>query len=235
MTPDAGGDDDRTARGDPSVGVDPDGEHVDGWPVDLAGVTETVVATRGPNDCWNHAALGIEPAEHVDDTEEPSPSLATARTWGRTRTRRNLEAGRDAYVQFTRDPVDFVVAALDVHETAEPLLERTDAWVRVDATAVESGIEDGTPTVDWHLEPIEAGVRRQTVPTLDRGRAAVIEATVAASRLDVDTYDEAALLDRLVWLESVVERCGTDRDRAAFELIDDRSDWRRRGASSSEP
>jgi len=51
------------------------------WPVDLAGVTESVVTTLGPNDQWNLAALGL----HAPDGDGP----VTATTWGRTRTWRN--------------------------------------------------------------------------------------------------------------------------------------------------
>ena len=52
------------------------------WPVDLRGVTESIVATLGPNDRWNMAALGLHAP---DDSGEP----VTATTWGNTRTRRN--------------------------------------------------------------------------------------------------------------------------------------------------
>ena len=53
------------------------GEDADaaGWPLELRGVTEAVVTTRGPNDRWNLAALGLFAGDPV-----------TARTWGRTRT-----------------------------------------------------------------------------------------------------------------------------------------------------
>lgn len=211
MTPRSGSSD-----GEPSDGVEPDGERVDGWPVDLAGVTETVVATLGPNERWNHAALGVH---------EPSDGSATARTWGRTRTRRNLEERGDAYVQFTRDPVDFVEAALGVYETEEPILERSDAWTRVDATSVDRTDDAGTEVVEWRLDPVHAAVRERVVPTTNRGRAAVVEATVAASRLDVEAYDESELLDRLSWLADVVDRCGSTRDAAAFERIGDLTGW----------
>lgn len=226
----------RSGNGDefePSAGTPPDGEPAAGWPVALAGVTETVVATRGPNGRWNHAALGVEPAGGVERSGEECGGeehgdAATARTWGRTRTRRNLEERGDAYVQFGRDPIDFVAAALEVHETDEPILARTAAWARVEATTIDRAEENGTEVVSWRLEPAEAAVRDRAVPTLDRGRAAVVEATVAASRLDVDAYDEAELRERIAWLGDVVERCGNQRDVAAFERIDEIVGWRER-------
>lgn len=180
------------------------------WPVDLAGVTETVVTTLGANGRWNAAALGVFP---------PEDGRATAKTWGRTRTRRNFEREGEGYVQFPTDPVEFVDAALSIVEREEPILESAAAWVRVEAVRVDAGVEDGTEWVEWSLEPVESSVCRETVPTIARGFAAVVEATVAASRVGVPGYDDERLRERLAWCASVVERTGSERDRVAFERI----------------
>jgi hypothetical protein len=184
-----------------------------GWPVDLRGVIESVVTTLGPNDRWNVAALGLFAGDPV-----------TARTWGRTRTWRNFRERGEAYVQFTRDPVVFVEAACSIREAEAPLLESTDAWTRVAVEAVDEGTEDGTRWVEWQLRPLESAVERRVVPTTNRGYAAVVEATVAASRLGVEGYDEAALRERLAYFEGVVERCGGDREREAFERLREHAD-----------
>lgn len=214
------GDESETDAGDApatSAGVAPDGEEVEGWPVAVRGVTESVVATLGPNDLWNHAALGLHEGDAV-----------TARTWGRTRTRRNFEERGGGHVQFVRDPVDYVEAALGVHETEAPVLASAAAWVEVRVERVDAGTDGGTEWVEWRLEPRRGAVRERTVPTVNRGHAAVVEASVAASRLGVDAFDEEALLDRLSYFEEIVETCGGARDRAAFERIDDLVEWRAR-------
>jgi len=181
------------------------------WPVELAGVTESIVTTLGPNDLWNVAALGLhEPADE---------GLVTATTWGRTRTWRNFCERGEGYVQFTRDPVDFAEAALSVREEPNPVLSSADAWVRVRADRLDEGEDGGTQWVEWALVPVESGVERLVVPTTNRGHAAVVEATVAASRLDVPAYDREAMLDRLRYFESVVETAGSERERAAFERV----------------
>jgi hypothetical protein len=185
----------------------------DGWPVDLRGVTEAVVSTPGPNDRWNLAAVGLFAGDPV-----------TARTWGRTRTRRNFDARGEGYVQFTRDPVDFVDAACSIRELDDPLLESADAWARVEPAAVGSGTEAETEWVEWALEPVETGVERRLVPTTARGHAAVIEATVAASRLDVAGYDADMLRDRIAYFAAVVDRCGSDREQAAFRRLREHED-----------
>jgi hypothetical protein len=176
------------------------------WPLELEGVTESVVTTLGPNGRWNVAALGLFAGDPV-----------TARTWGRTRTRRNFETEGGGYVQFVRDPVDFVDAACSIREEDEPVLPSADAWASVDAGAIDRGTEGGTEWVEWELHPIESAIERETVSTTNRGYYAVIEATVAASRLDVPEYDTETLRERIAYFEGVVERCGAPRDRAAFE------------------
>jgi hypothetical protein len=189
------------------------------WPVELRGVTEAVVTTLGPNDRWNLAALGLHASEDGD--------AATAKTWGRTRTWRNFSERGEGYVQFTTDPVAFVEAALTVREEPDPVLASAVAWTRVEVNQVAEGVEGATEWVEWELEPVEAAVEREVVPTINRGFNAVVEATVAASRLDVPSYDRPALLDRLAYLESVVETCGGERERAAFAVLADEvdADW----------
>jgi hypothetical protein len=189
------------------------GQSGDDWPVALAGVTETVVTTKGPNDLWNLAALGV----HAPDEDGP----ATATTWGRTRTWRNFRERGSGYVQLTRDPVDFVEAALSIREQERPVLDSADAWVRVTVERRDEGADGGTQWVEWALHPVESAVEQRVVPTTNRGHAAVVEATVAASRLDVDGYDRETLLDRLAYFESVVETAGGGRERAAFERVEE--------------
>jgi hypothetical protein len=193
----------------------------EGWPVALRGVTESIVATLGPNDRWNQAALGL----HAPDEEG---DRVTAVTWGRTRTRGNFERRGGGVVQFTTDPREFVDAALDVTETEEPVRDGAAAWVEVDVERVAEGEEGGTEWVRWALTPTSSGVVERVVPTINRGFYAVVDATVAASRLDVPAYDTATLLDRLVYFAETVERCGGPRERAAFDRVDDLTDWRDR-------
>jgi hypothetical protein len=142
-------------------------------------------------------------------------------SWGRTRTRRNLERTGEGYVQFTRDAEDFARAALTVFEHDEPVLDSADAWARVSVERLDDGRKAGTGWVDWALEPVETAVEARVIPTANRGYGAVVEATVAASRLDIAAYDAAVLRDRLAYFEEVVETCGGDREREAFARIED--------------
>lgn len=186
------------------------------WPVELDGVTESVVTTLGPNDRWNVAALGLRAGDS---------GPVTARTWGRTRTRRNFEREGEGYVQFVSDPVTFVDAALSIREVDGPILADAHAWVRVAVERVDSGTDGDTEWVEWTLQPIESGIEREVVPTINRGRNAVIEATVWASRLGVPEYDRAELEARLDFLDDVVRTSGGDRDLEAWGRIEELVEW----------
>ncbi|WP_254535115.1 DUF447 domain-containing protein [Halomarina litorea] len=189
-----------------------------GWPVAFEGVVESVVTTLGPNGRWNVAALGL----HAPDADGP----ATARTWGRTRTWRNFRDRGEGYVQFTRDPVDFVEAACSVREADDPVLPSADAWAHVTVDSVDSGEDGGTTWEEWALSPVESGIERRVVPVTNRAHGAVVEATVAASRLDVPRYDSEELRERIRFFGEVVERCGGARHRAAWERFEELVDWR---------
>ena len=192
----------------------------DGWPVDLRGVTESIVATLGPNDRWNMAALGL----HAPD--EPGEPV-TATTWGNTRTKRNFHRQGGGVIQFTSDPREFVDAAVTIREEPEPVLPNTDAWVEIEAESVEGGTDGGTEWEQWELRPIAEGTVERSQPlTINRGFYAVVDATVAASRLDVPSFDTEQLVDRLRYFEETVEKCGGPREREAFATLSHETGWR---------
>lgn len=190
-----------------------------GWPADLRGITEVVITTRREDGSWNVAALGLDVPEDGPEERTAVHDQLTARTWGQTRTKEEFERDGRGYVQFTRDPVVFVKAALESMTTDDPILPSADAWTEVSVTRLDTGTEGGTTWTDWALEPVETGVERRVVPTVNRGFSAVVEATVAASRLGVETYDTGRLRDRIDYFETVAKRCGGPREREAFERL----------------
>lgn len=197
-----------------------------GWPVRLDGVTESVVTTLGPNGLWNAAALGL----HAPDggVETGDRTAVEAVTWGNTRTRRNFHRQGGGVVQFVADPRDFVDAALTICETERPVLDSVDAWVHVGAEQVDEGVEGDTRWERWRLTPEESRIERRRPFTINRAFYAVVDATVAASRLDVPAYDTDRLLDRLAYFEAVVERCGGAAEREAFARLCDETGWHER-------
>ncbi|MDZ7730096.1 MAG: DUF447 family protein [Natrialbaceae archaeon] len=125
-------------------------------------------------------------------------------------------AGPDTF-QSTTDPVVFVDAALAIVERDAPIHERSQAWAHVTAESIEVG-----PNGDWEqwaLTPVEATVETRTVPTINRGFGAVIEASVAASRLEIPATDRATSSDGSRTVRAVIERTGGPREREALEHI----------------
>ncbi|MFB6267321.1 MAG: DUF447 domain-containing protein [Halodesulfurarchaeum sp.] len=184
------------------------------WPVPVQGIIETVVTTPQQDGDWAVAALGLHEGTPV-----------TARTWGNTRTRRNFEREGSGVVHLIRDPVLFVGAALGEMESTDAVLPDADAWVRVRATELERGVRDGTTWISWELLPQDATVERESVPVTNRGYNAVIEATVAASRLDVPAYDESVLRERLAYFDEVARRCGGPAVTRAMDRLVTLSEW----------
>ncbi len=189
----------------------PDGH---GWPVTLRGVTETVIATPNADGSWNQAAFGVHAGEPP-----------WGRTWGETTTHQNLGRDKTGVLQFPTDPVAVVTAALDAYVTDGPVLTTAAAWVTVEASTRKRGTDGGTAWTEWALTPAAHGVRKRAVPTLRRARTAVIEAAVAASRLDVEAYDRDRLETVLERTATLVERTGTERERAAIDRIAALTDW----------
>ena len=190
------------------------------WPVELRGVTESVVATLGPNDLWNMAALGLHAPDEPDEPVE-------ATTWGNTRTKRNFHRQGGGVVQFTADPREFVDSAMTIREESDPVLPNADAWVEVSVTSVDRGEEGGTEWERWELRPVTKGIIERSRPlTINRGFYAVIDATVAASRLDVPAFETDVLIDRLEYFEATVDKCGGPSEREAFERLSEYSGWR---------
>jgi hypothetical protein len=202
------------------------GTSPDGWPVPLRGVTESVVTTLGPNDRWNAAALGLHAPNGEGSGNGDAGGPVTARTWGRTRTRRNFAERGGGVVQFVSDPRTFVDAALTISESDDPVLPTADAWVEVTAERLGAGEGGDTEWVEWALRPEESAVVAERPLTINRGFYAVVDATVAASRLDVDAYDTDDLLDRLAYFAEAVEKCGGPAECEAFETVGEVTGWR---------
>jgi len=187
---------------------------VSDWPVAFDGIAETVTLTRDPDGRWNVAALGV----HAGDP-------ATARTWGETVTRQNFERTGEGVVAFPDEPVLFVEAALTERKADSPRLDGLAARVEVAVDERNRGTDGGTEWVDWALVPRDSAVVRRAVPVTNRGFNAVVEMTVAASRLGVTVYDDDTLRERLASFADVVETCGGRRERDALERLREIADW----------
>ncbi|MFB6162331.1 MAG: DUF447 domain-containing protein [Halococcoides sp.] len=182
------------------------GRETTDWPLDLHGVTETVVTT--PDDSGHRvAALGIHAGDPV-----------TARTYEGSYTHANLHVEGRAVVHFTRDPALVVEAALGDLTVDDPHLD-APARVAISVREIDRGRDGETGWTEWALEPDDATVKKRAIPRIERAVGAVVEAAVAASRLGVPGTDRERLETRIEWAESVVDSCGDSRARAAMRRL----------------
>lgn len=103
----------------------------------------------------------------------------------------------------------------------DPVVEEADARVRVALERFDLGESGDICWADWRLDPVESEVLCLVAPTANRGYSAVVEATVAASRLDVDADDDGTLRSSLDYLEDVARRCGGGQEQDAFDRLNE--------------
>jgi len=171
-----------------------------------ARITETVATTHDGDGTPNAAPMGVR----RDD------GGTYAHLWEGSTTLRNVRATNEVVVNFTRDPVVYVEAALgDGSEyVVDGRLRDADGWVRCDAERVESSDERDEVT-RWRLVERERRTENRVLPTHSRGFASVVEATVHATRLDF----KPELRDLYEHHVGVAERCGGEREREAAERL----------------
>ena len=190
------------------------------WPFDVDGVVEAVIATEQPAGGWNMAALGIRGDRSTDRANR-------ARTWGQTRTRNNFERTGEGVVQLLTDPRLFTRAALDRWVRDDRIHPEASAWVEVAVEREASGSQGGTEWIDWRLKALDGARERLSVLAPTRGFPAIIELTIAASRLGIPEYEDDGLRDRMDYFATVAETCGGGPEREALETIERLSDWER--------
>ena len=175
-----------------------------------ARITETVATTRDEDGEPNAAPMGV-----LKEDEG-----VFARLWEGSTTLENVRSTESVVVNFTRDPVVYVETALgDGGEefVADGRLRDADAWVRCDAECVpnDEGREEVTR---WRLLERERNVVDRILFTHSRGFASVIEATVHATRLDFKPELRELVEHHL----EVAHKCGSEREREAANLIEER-------------
>ncbi len=177
-----------------------------------APIIETVVTTVNPDGSINCGAMGVEWG-----TKE-----IIVKPFRRTRTMRNLRANPAAVIHLTDDILLFAEAALgDPHPDTRraevvdgAVIEDACSWREVRVVA----IRDNGPRASVRTKVVHSGSGREFLG-FNRARAAVLEASILASRLRLlDPLQTLAELDRL---QSIVEKTAGPVERAAMDLVRD--------------
>jgi hypothetical protein len=171
-----------------------------------ARITETVATTHDGDGTPNAAPMGVR---RDDDG-------TYAHLWEGSTTLENVRATNDVVVNFTRNPVVYVEAALGDGSgfVVDGRLRDADGWVRCDAENID-GTNERDEVTRWRLTERERRIENRVLPTHSRGFASIVEATVHATRLDF----KPELRDLYEHHVEVAERCGGESEREAAERL----------------
>ncbi|MHC1579142.1 MAG: DUF447 domain-containing protein [Candidatus Alkanophagales archaeon] len=141
----------------------------------------------------------------------------------RSRTLENVRQTGMLAANVTDDPVLFVMTALGDLEPQHfsrfrgfPVLRAADAWV-----LFKCSVSGETPEFsEFRLKPVALKVRRRGVRAVNRGRNAVVEAAIHATRYVLTEGVEREELKKLIdYYSKIVERCGGAAEREAMRLL----------------
>ncbi|MBE8539833.1 DUF447 family protein [Geoglobus acetivorans] len=129
-------------------------------------------------------------------------------------TRELLEKSGMLYVNVVHDPIVFVISAFEdlgeewFESLEPPVIKGSLSWMKFRARL------DGNFAV---LDLLEGDVLRKEVRAVNRGFNALIEATVHATRYILSGSE--TLADKIRYYGRVVERCGSRREKEAYNLL----------------
>jgi hypothetical protein len=183
-------------------------------PAPEAPLLETVMTTIGSGGTVNCAAMGVRWGEE---------ELVFWPFEG-TRTLRNLRAHGEAVVHLTDDVLLFVQAALGHPQppmrpasvVSGSVIEGTGGWREVVVTEIAPS-DDDLARFRVRARVVAAGTGPHPSAGLCRARFAVVEASIAASRLRwLGAERVQAELDRL---QELVDKTGGPGERAAMDYV----------------
>ena len=178
-----------------------------------ARITETVATTRDEDGTPNAAPMGVLKQEED----------VYARLWEGSTTLGNGRATNEVVVNFTRDPVVYVEAALGDGDgnrgvdgfVTDGRLRDADGWVRCGAERIPDE-EDREEVTRWRLTERERNIEERVLFAHSRGFSSVIEATVHATRLEFKPELRELIEHHL----EVARKCGGKREREAADLLE---------------
>jgi hypothetical protein len=184
------------------------------------GISEVIVTTESAAGMPNAAPIGI--LTEIDAQGVPKHFI---KLYKGSQTLANVLETSTVVANVTDDAVLFVKTALG-HLSEElylsdfagmPVLKDANAWI-VFTTVL---IEERSDYLHFQVLPRTVKINRKEVKAINRGRNAVIEAAVLATRLELATNEEEkeAMKKQLIKFQEIVEKCGGRREKEAIEIL----------------
>ena len=184
------------------------------------GISEVIVTTTSGAGTPNAAPIGL-----ITRRTEAGDLSYSVKLYRGSQTLANvLETGTLA-ANVTDDVMVFVTAAFeDLRATsftdfeAVPVLKGANAWIVFSVTSKEERAE----YVRFLLQPERAKINRKAVTAINRGRNAVLEAAVIATRIHraKDERTKAEMREQVEHCKKLVMKCGGPREHAAVSMLE---------------
>ena len=186
------------------------------------GISEVIVTTKSGAGAPNAAPIGL-----VTRRTEAGDLSYSVKLYRGSQTLANVLETRTLAANVTDDVVVFVTAAFEDVRAADftdfeavPVLKEANAWVVFSVTSEEEHAE----YFQFLLQPERIKINRKAVTAINRGRNAVLEAAIIATRID-RTEDERAKAEMRAQVKNykeLVMKCGGPREHAAMRILEAR-------------
>jgi hypothetical protein len=179
------------------------------------GISEVIVTTRSASGTFNAAPIGI-----ITTTNEHFVKLYKS-----SRTLSNVMEANKLAANVTSDVVLFVKAAFDdlgeSHYSSLsgfPVLKEANSSIIFQAALAEKSTEYSL----FQLTPLTIKINRKELKAINRGRNAVIEATILATRYLIlnDEREKEELKKQMEHYAKIVEKCGGHREKEAMGILE---------------
>ncbi len=188
----------------------------------VEGISEVIVTTTSGAGAPNAAPIGL-----VTRRTESGDLRYSVKLYRGSQTLANVLKTRTLAANVTDDVVVFVTTAFaDLRAAyftdfeAVPVLKEANAWIVFSVTSAE----DHAEYVRFLLRPERIKINRKAVTAINRGRNAVLEAAIIATRID-RTEDERAKAEMREQVENYKKRvmkCGGPQEQAAMRILEAR-------------
>ena len=188
------------------------------------GISEVIVTTKSTSGEPNAAPIGIIAVTNEDENE----NNYFVRLYKGSKTLSNVRETNKLAANVTNDAVLFVKAAFEPLTETQfslfygfPVLKEANSWILFDCTFSEKTRE----TFVFRLTALAVKTNRKEVKAINRGRNAVIEAAILATRYDI-TEGERDRTEReklMALYADIVEKCGGSREKEALKILQEKT------------
>ncbi|MGB7532030.1 MAG: DUF447 domain-containing protein [Halobacteriota archaeon] len=196
------------------------------------GISEVIVTTQSVSGVPNAAPIGIITATNNNNSKgkDENENKYFVKLYKGSKTLSNVQETNKLAANVTDDAVLFVKAAFE-HLTETqfslfhgfPVLKEANSWILFDGAFSEKKSESGNFL--FQLTPIAVKISRKEVKAINRGRNAVIEAAILATRYAIteDERDRAEREKLMALYARIVEKCGGRREKEALKILQEKN------------